>query len=145
MATDRSKARKDARKDERKEAKLRSKQLRKDRLIQTRVDRRLQSVLVEEARRRRMSVSNLVRGVLEDTFGLADPDVGPVVDGVIPTIPPPPVLDHIYAWNAVVLGKVATCSQCATALQAGTSALIGLSEDPDAPRAWLCGECGDAL
>lgn len=132
----------------RKEERERSKQQRKDRLIQTRVDRRLQGVLVEQARRRRMSVSNLVRGVLEDAFGLADPDVGPLVDSeehgaAMPTLADS--LAHVYAWNAVVLGKSATCSRCRTGMAAGASALIGLSEDPDAERAWLCSECGDAL
>ncbi len=133
----------------RKEERLRSKQLRKDRLIQTRVDRRLQNVLVEEARRRRMSVSNLVRGVLEDAFGVADPDVSSVLDGVrdsvATTLPERPALDHVYAWNGVVLHKSAACSQCSAGLPAGSSAFIGLSEDPDAERAWLCRECGDDL
>ena len=129
----------------RKAERERAKQLRKDKLVQTRVDRRLHNVLVEEARRRRMSVSNLVRGVLEDAFGLADPDVGPVLEGGPAPSPPPSELDHVYAWNPVVLGKQAACSRCAASLQAGQSALIGLSEDPTAERAWLCTTCGDEL
>ena len=118
---------------------------RKDRLIQTRVDARLQKVLVEQARRRRMSVSNLVRGVLEDAFGLADPDVGPVLEGPLAPPEPEPDLGHIYAWNDVVLGRGAACSRCATAIAAGDHALMGLSEDPTAPRAWLCPDCAQTL
>lgn len=129
----------------RKAERERAKQLRKDKLVQTRVDRRLHNVLNEEARRRRMSVSNLVRGVLEDAFGLADPDVGPVLEGGPAPAPPPEELDHVYAWNPVVLGRSASCSRCAAALQSGQSALIGLSEDPSADRAWLCTPCGDEL
>jgi len=129
----------------RKAEKLRSKELRKDRLVQTRVNRRLDNVLREEARRRRMSVSNLVRGVLEDAFGLADPDVGPLLEGGIEAAPERAPLDHVYAWNAVVLGRDAKCSRCSAAMSAGDSAFIGLSEDPDADRAWLCGECGEDL
>jgi hypothetical protein len=45
---------------------------RKDRLIQTRVPRGLESALKEEAERRRLSVSHLIRNVLEDTFELVD-------------------------------------------------------------------------
>lgn len=45
---------------------------RKDRLIQTRVPSGLESTLKEEARRRRLSVSHLIRNVLEDTFHLVD-------------------------------------------------------------------------
>ena len=51
---------------------------RKDRLIQTRVARDLESTLKREARRRRLSVSHLIRNVLEDAFQLVDD----VVDGV---------------------------------------------------------------
>jgi hypothetical protein len=45
---------------------------RKDRLIQTRVPRELESTLKAEARRRRLTVSGLIRSVLEDAFDLVD-------------------------------------------------------------------------
>lgn len=45
---------------------------RKDRLIQTRVPQDLESTLKDEARKRRLSVSHLIRNVLEDTFSLVD-------------------------------------------------------------------------
>ena len=45
---------------------------RKDRLVQTRVPRDLESRLKREARRRRVSVSQFIRNVLEDTFSLVD-------------------------------------------------------------------------
>jgi len=134
-----------ARKSEKERAKERAKELRKDRLIQTRVDRRLQHVLQEEARRRRMSISNLVRGVLEDAFGVADPDVGPVLDEPVAPATTEVDLSHVYAWNAVTLGKDAACGRCRAPMQSGDSALIGLSEDATAARAWLCRECGDEL
>lgn len=136
---------KKTRKAEKERAKERAKLLRKDRLIQTRVDRRLHNVLQEQARKRRMSVSNLVRNLLEDAFGLTDPDVGPVLEGGVESVATSPSLEHIYAWNAVVLGKTASCSRCAAGINAGDSGLIGLSEDPSADRAWLCASCGEDL
>ena len=45
---------------------------RKDRLIQTRVPKDLESTLKDEARKQRLSVSHLIRNVLEDTFNLVD-------------------------------------------------------------------------
>lgn len=51
---------------------------RKDRLIQTRVPESLESALKDEATRRRLPVSQLVRNILEDTLEI----VGGVVDGV---------------------------------------------------------------
>jgi hypothetical protein len=135
MPTDERKARKEERELE--------KQLRKDRLIQTRVDRRLQKVLVEQARSRRISVSNLVRNILEDAFGLGAPATS--VDPEPPPSEPPPALDHIYAWNSVIMGRDAECSRCGRSLDAGGKALMGLSEDPTTPRAWLCLPCGEDL
>ena len=45
---------------------------RKDRLIQTRVPESLESALKEEATRRRLPVSQLVRNILEDTLTIVD-------------------------------------------------------------------------
>jgi hypothetical protein len=50
----------------------RSSRPRKDRLIQTRVPRDLEEALKEQADRRRLSVSHLIRNVLEDAFSLVD-------------------------------------------------------------------------
>jgi hypothetical protein len=54
----------------------------KDRVIQTRVGRRLESTLKREARRRRLTVSHLIRNVLEDAFQLVD-DVVANVDEIV--------------------------------------------------------------
>ena len=55
---------------------------RKDRLIQTRVPQNLENTLKDEARKRRLSVSHLIRNVLEDTFNLVD-NVVTEVDRVV--------------------------------------------------------------
>lgn len=136
MATDPRKARK-------KEEKELERERRKDRLIQTRVDRRLQKVLVEQARSRRISVSNLVRNILEDAFGLA-PEPASESEPPPPS-EPAPALDHVYAWNSVILGREAECSRCGRSLDAGGRAFMGLSEEATAPRAWLCLQCGEDL
>jgi len=57
-------------------------QRRKDRLIQTRVPRDLESTLKREAQKRRLSVSHLIRNILEDTFQLVD-DVVANVDEIV--------------------------------------------------------------
>lgn len=143
MSTDPRKARKIAEK----EAKVLEKERRKDQLIQTRVDRRLQKVLIEQARSRRISVSNLVRNILEDAFGLGVPGPAgePEDEAEAEPSKPAPALDHIYAWSSAILGREAACSRCGRALEAGGHALMGLSEDAAAPRAWLCPTCGEDL
>jgi hypothetical protein len=45
---------------------------RKDRVVQTRVPHDLETTLKDEARRQRLTVSHLIRNVLEDTFELVD-------------------------------------------------------------------------
>lgn len=150
---------------------------RKDRLIQTRVARDLESTLKREAERRRLTVSHLIRNILEDTFQLVD-DVVANVDEIVtdsvelarrvgrdarrmagavrdavaesaePAQAPDPVspsLAHVYAWNPVVMNRVATCSGCGSALERGAHAFVGLSDEVDAPRTWLCASCREAL
>ncbi len=190
----------------------------KDRLIQTRVPERLESVLKEEAKKRRLTVSHLIRNVLEDTLDLVDtvvigagdlvgasveiaeqvardagkiattarevvrlrqgePEPGatpapvasnapptsnaPSVAGAtravpVPTIPAIPVvsepdstpiavangdLDHVLAWNAVVVNRPAACASCETGLARGNPAHLGISSDPTRPPTWLCDAC----
>lgn len=176
----------------------------KDRLIQTRVPERLESVLKEEAQKRRLSVSHLIRNMLEDTLNLVDTVVAgaegfvdgsaslaeqvardaskiastareavrsvsgapPVGDTAAPAPaprdagpgrgPPPSAasgeaaaneragqaaLDHVLAWNQVVVNRSAHCASCECELPRGTSAHLGMSQDPTAPPAWLCTSC----
>jgi hypothetical protein len=51
---------------------------RKDYLIQARVPRDLDEVLKQDAKRRRLSVSHLIRNVLQDTYELVDGVIGDV-------------------------------------------------------------------
>ena len=134
---------------------------RKDRLIQTRVPRELESTLKAEARRRRLTVSHLIRSVLEDTFDLVD-DVVADVDDLVSHVTrnarrlanpgrraardaPVPDFPHVYAWNELVLNRPAACSHCAAPIARGERGFFGLSDDPDAPLAVLCERCAEAL
>jgi hypothetical protein len=139
---------------------------RKDRLVQARVPRELEETLKEEARRRRLTVSHLVRNVLEDTFNLVDgvvQDVDRIVSDSLtlarslggraglsreaempkaaPAARPADDLSHIYAWNEVVLHRSVLCSSCGGELRRGERAHAGLSDELGAARAWLCKDC----
>lgn len=153
----------------------------KDRLVQTRVPERLEAVLKQEAKKRRLSVSHLIRNVLEDTLDLVDTVVTggeELVDGSVRIAQqvardagriaktarisaqeigadasprraktpereggPRASLDHILAWNAVVLNRSVECAECGRALSKGEPAHLGLSQDPARPPAWLCPSC----
>jgi len=177
---------------------------RKDRLIQTRVPSDLESTLKEEARKRRLSVSHLIRNILEDAFQLVDGVVVEVDNLVTDSVglaeqlkreaqrlaagargltkasraasdtrgAPEPArprrrtragsraasrapargagggsapLDVVSAWNPVVLNRSARCSRCGAELSRGGRAFVGLSDDPGAPRVWLCPDCAERL
>jgi hypothetical protein len=162
-----------------------SEKKRKDRLIQTRVPRDLESTLKAEAERRRLSVSHLIRNVLEDTFELVDgvvADMDQIVTGSVSLArnmsrnarklasagqgldrgeehrrevePSPPdtsegdaadPLEHVYAWNEVVLHKPMRCSSCGRDIDRGDTGYAGLTDEPALPRAWLCASCVQKL
>jgi hypothetical protein len=175
----------------------------KDRLIQTRVPERLESVLKEEAQKRRLTVSHLIRNMLEDTFELVDTVVagagGIVGDSVVLVeeiahdagkiaatvrdaahdagklattvrnavrprgvpVPasasastaapgdvaprdesaPPSGVEHVIAWNQVVVNQAVECVNCGAAVPKGGVAHLGVSQTPSLTPTWLCPVC----
>lgn len=139
---------------------------RKDRLIQTRVPRDLEETLKQEAERRRTSVSQLIRNVLEDAFQLVDgvvADVDQIVNdsvalarnvrrgarrigsGTRGGAGAPDDLSHVDAWNQVVLNRRVACSSCGAELARGETAWAGLSDARGRRRVWLCADCAASL
>jgi hypothetical protein len=140
---------------------------RKDRLIQTRVPRDLEATLKSEARRRRVTVSQLIRNALEDAFDLVDGVVSDVDQLVADSVSlarnvgenarrladpgrsrsedetPDPA--KVYAWNEVVLHRATRCSGCGVEIARGERGYVGLSDEQRGPRAWLCTSCIDTL
>jgi hypothetical protein len=134
---------------------------RKDRLVQTRVPETLDETLRKQAKKSRVSVSQLIRNVLEDTFDLVD-DVVAEATNLGRTVKRDArriadtakgrtlkeqhaALEQVYAWQEVVLNRDVDCARCGRSLRSGKKALYGLQEDPSAPRLWLCAPCGAAL
>jgi hypothetical protein len=133
---------------------------RKDRLIQTRVADELEGKLREEARKKRVTVSQLIRNVLEDTFDLVDNVVAEAANfgktvkrdaqriassakGLARTVAPADAaqaLETVEAWQEVVLNREARCARCEKALARGETGFIGLSSDPTL-RLWICRSC----
>jgi len=140
---------------------------RKDRLIQTRVPQKLESTLKGEAKRRRTTVSRMIRNILEDSFDLVDGVVANVDQIVIDSVelaqkvgrdarkigqigqdiaapcrePLPDAeeqLASVQAWNEVVLNKPIACTKCGAELPRGRKAFTGVSGSSDDARAWLC-------
>ncbi len=147
-----------------------SRRPRKDRLIQTRVPEDLETTLKEEAERRRLTVSHLIRSVLEDTFQLVD-DVVTDFDKVVTDSvdlarnvsrnarklaatseslrPAKPGWDRslgdIYGWNELVLQRAATCRRCGSDIESGERGFVGESDKARRHRVWLCRGCIDQV
>ncbi len=147
---------------------------RKDRLIQTRVPEKLESTLKQEARKRRTTVSQMIRNILEDTFELVDGVVASV-DAIVsdsvelaqkvgrdvrrmgeakgrtrtaclaPLPDADPRLSGIHAWQAVVLNRPVACTRCGCELPRGSDAYRGVGDDPARPEAFVCAASVQAL
>lgn len=147
---------------------------RKDRLIQTRVAGKLESALKQEARKRRTTVSQMIRHILEDTFDLVDGVVASV-DAIVSdsvelaqqvgrdvrriseakgrTRAPcrPPLADAdarlaaVNAWQVVVLNRAVPCARCGAELPRGHEAYRGVGDDPARPDAFVCAASVQAL
>jgi hypothetical protein len=145
---------------------------RKDRVIQTRVPKDLESTLKEAAEQKRMTVSHLIRNVLEDTFNLVDgivADSSALVEHVTrdarrlaatargdnPAKPLTPakqggvvageLLDSVDAWQDVIVNKPGQCVECGKGLPRGERAFRGLTTAPEMPVVWLCSHCISTL
>jgi hypothetical protein len=134
---------------------------RKDRLIQTRVPRDLESTLKREARRQGVTVSQLIRNILGGAFDLVE-DVVADVDQIVTdsvalaqqvsrgarriaqtarngnaTDP----LARVEAWNRVVANRTVACTKCGVEIAKGEEGYAGLREQAGPIRAWLCSVC----
>lgn len=135
---------------------------RKDRVIQARVPEDLEATLKQAAEKRRMSVSHLIRNVLEDTFTLVDnivADSSALVEQVSrdakrvaasvrgesdgPKASPAELLESVDAWQDVIVNKPGQCIECGKELKRGQRAYRGLSplEQPGTPPVWMCTDC----
>lgn len=102
---------------------------RKERVIHTRVPESLESHLRERAEDLGISVSNLVRNVLGNAFGLVG---GVVADGQAVARAArgggAPADDReVLGWQPIVLGKNAVCTQCNAILPRGSEAAVAIS------------------
>jgi hypothetical protein len=108
----------------------------KDRLIQTRVPERLESVLKEAAQKRRLTVSHLIRNMLEDTFELVDTVVagaGDLVDDSV--VIAGQVAHDAGKIAATVRGAAQDAGKIATSVRDAVRARsAGVAEAPGVPK-----------
>ena len=138
---------------------------RKDRLIQTRVPRDLESTLKKEARRQGVSVSQLIRNILGSAFDLVEDVVADVDQIVTDSVAlaqqvsrgarriaesargedAADSLGPVEAWNRVVLNRDVTCTRCRAEMVKGEEGYAGLRAQAGPIRAWLCSRCIETI
>lgn len=147
---------------------------RKDKVIQTRVPRELESSLKEAAERERVPVSQLIRNVLADSFQLVDSivadssqlvenvtrdarrialsasgDANEAGDDFVPARDggqtAQALLDAVDSWQDVIVNRPDRCVYCGTGVQRGQRAFRGLMPEAGGPVVWLCSECIEQL
>jgi hypothetical protein len=122
--------------------------------------------LREAAKQKRVTVSQLIRNVLEDTFELVDDVVGEAVSlgatvkrdalriadsakgrkrSAAAARSDADPLEGVEAWQEVRLNKDVVCAQCARIVPRADRAAFGVGGDPGAPKVWLCAACAARL
>lgn len=125
--------------------KTEDRQDKKPSVIHARVSPALEQEIRERAANLGMSVSNLVRNILQHTVGLVEDIVG---DGArIARIargeredPPPPASRDVLGWQEAVLNVNAVCEECNALLPRGARAGIAVVANPQR-RPALCLDC----
>ena len=120
----------------------------KERVLHTRIPESLESEIKRRAGGLGMSVSNLVRNVLANAFGMIDDIVSDSADvarrardvaaplssaqtaGAVP----------VLGWQRLVLERNALCERCNAILPRATEAFVSVIEGPGA-RAFRCAPC----
>ena len=105
----------------------------KQKVIHTRVSETMDQQLKERAERLGVSVSNLVRNVLQNTFGLVESIVADTASvarsarGEVRSAPSSPGQDVVVGWQVLVLNVNAICVHCNAILAKGGEAAIAIS------------------
>lgn len=119
----------------------------KERVIHTRVSEVLDDELRDRAAQLGVSVSNLVRNVLLNTFGLVEnivADTARAASAAAGVTPPKPraTENDVLGWQTLTLNVNALCKDCNALLPKGTEAAMGITASgPAGPNAILCTDC----
>jgi len=133
---------------------------RKEKVLHARISDSLDEEIRDRAERLGISVSNLVRNVLENTLGVVDDIVAdtsrvarsardavrtePRPRAPEPTAPSAPAVDEepvTLGWQEFVLSLNAVCDDCNSILPKGTRAAASVSDRHGARRRILCLAC----
>lgn len=129
----------------------------KEKVLHARIPESLDEEIREHANQLGLSVSNLVRNVLQNAVGLVDEIIAdsagvvgsatgqkaapkPPVQPVAPVPPAPEVPTRVLGWQEAILELNAVCDRCNSILQKGSRGAIAVVEGVG-PRPIRCLGC----
>jgi len=123
-----------------------------ERVLHARIPESLDKELKDKASSLGVSVSNLVRNILNNAIDLVEDVIHDSTriarssrgDAVVGSAPPPDMKPEIIGWQRLVLQKNAICEVCNEILPRGTDAALAVTDIP-APRAILCVACMEGM
>jgi hypothetical protein len=121
---------------------LRPERERKDRVLQARVSQSLYKDLVDQARRLRVPVSNLVRNILEDSTRMVENIVDSSLEiaDVLSGKTTEEELSSVLGWQPMSANRPLDCSKCREQIQKDEQAFMSVGA-PDGRTFVICEEC----
>ena len=110
-----------------------------DKVINTRVSKKLYEKISSKAQKNRITVSNLIRNLVEDTLEIHE-DIHEAIDKKIRRYLTEAEKKDILGYQEVILAKDASCDNCDKKLKDSDSAYFAFFSDSDA-KIILCSIC----
>jgi hypothetical protein len=124
----------------------------KEKVLHARIPESLDGEIRDHASRLGVSVSNLVRNVLQNAFGLVGDIVADTTtiaqaarsSSAPPAAPAPGPPAGVIGWQEALLNLNGVCDRCNTILAKGTRAAVAIVDGPG-PRPFRCLSCLEEL
>ena len=110
----------------------------KDKVINTRITKDLYEKVFEKAKKHGTTVSNLVRGMIEDTFEICG-DISLILDKEIRKRFKSKI--KIIGYQKVIVGNKVTCPGCSQKVIKGAEGYIAIAENGKASNIIICNKC----
>lgn len=110
-----------------------------DKILNARVSKKLYEKISEKAKKNRVTVSTLIRNLVEDALEIHE-DLHEAVDKKIRKYLSETKKQNIVGYQEITLAKDAKCDNCGKPLKASERAYLALFEDRDL-KAILCATC----
>jgi Fe-S cluster biosynthesis and repair protein YggX len=108
-------------------------------VLNARISKQLYEKISDKAKKNRVSVSNLIRNLMEDALEIHE-DLHDAIDQKIRKYLSEDDKKNVLGYQEVVLAKDTECDNCGKSLRANESAYFAFFEDSDT-KALLCLKC----